>query len=107
MGKTPMSMRKILNLWKHLPNDSAVSRAIDSEGFLQTRWTTTDHLLALMSEQLDALSYMYVQTHSKNKPKWKPVQHNRPKKPDMFNVAPKKKRNANAVEVKAILRGEL
>jgi hypothetical protein len=102
-----MSMRKLLNLWKHLPSDSAVSRAIDPEGFAQTRWTTTDHLLALMSEQLDTLSYMYAQTHSKNKPKWKPMRHNRPKQPDVYQQPPKKKRNANAAEIKAILRGEM
>jgi hypothetical protein len=102
-------MRKIFVLWKHLPHDSAVSRAMDPQGALQTRWKTSEHLLALISEQIDALSYMYASSHSKNKIKHKPLQHTRPELPEHLKptVKPKPVRKANSKETLAILRGEM
>lgn len=105
-GDKPYSGRRIINLWKNLPFDSATSKIVDPQGAFGSRWTTNDHLLATVSEQLDAFMHTYVQSKSKNKVRWKALRHNRPELPDEFKTV-KKRRNANAAEVKAILKGEL
>ncbi len=101
-------MRLILNLWKSLPEDSASHRLIDPAGALPTRWTTTDHLIVILSEQIDMLSSMFYSANSsKNAKKWVAVKHVRPELPVEFRPKPKKRRSANAAEVKAIFRGEI
>ncbi len=107
-GNDRISMRLIFNLWKALPEDAAIRRLIDPAGALPSRWTTTEHLLATVSEQIDVLSSMFYSANTnKNAKKWKPLQHTRPELPNEFKPKPKKKRSATSSETLAILRGEL
>jgi len=107
-GDNPISGRRILNLWKSLPEDSAISRKVDPRGAFQTRWTTTDHMLAFLSEQIDILSSMFYDVNAgKSKKKWKSVRHERPELPFEYQPKPKTKRSANTNEIKAILKGNI
>jgi len=107
-GDNRISVRKIINLWESLPHDCAIAREVDPGGAVHTRWTTTDHLLTLLSEQIDSLSSMFYSANSgKNSKKWKNIKHNRPKLPSDTVDEPVKKRSANKNEVLAILRGNI
>ncbi len=107
-GKSAVSGRTLINLWKSLPEDCALAREFDPRGVYQTRWTTTDHMLAFLSEQIDVLSSMFYSANSaKNAKKWKQVSHPRPELPFEYQSKPKRRRSANTNEIKAILKGEL
>jgi len=105
-GDNPLSVRRLVALFKYLPADAAVYVTRDPEGAMQSRWSTDTQLLATVSEQLDVLTRISYAAAAHKKPNWPAVRHKRPALPFSEPVQ-KRRRQANAAETVAILRGEL
>jgi hypothetical protein len=64
----------MLNLIRRLPADSQLSREVNGDS---AEWSRTDHLLAVVADQLAHLQWAYATVHSDSEPP-KPAPISRP-----------------------------
>lgn len=62
-----MTVRRLWVLISRLPPESATQIAVSGrpgEGVVRAEWTTTNHLLAAIQEQLQLTNHMYAAAHT-------------------------------------------